>query len=779
MGTRVLLADDSITIQKLVEMAFADTDFELVCVSDGQQAIEKLAEFKPQIVLADAIMPVRDGYQVCEYLRHQPGYRDIPVVLLTGRFQPYDEARSKAVGITERIVKPFVQDQLVSLVRQLVPEQGQDTLELEGEDGAAAPELLADELLEPMDEGAGTGSVEAADMSLDSHATIRVKPDDLKAFLREVEKPAVEELDLDQENSQEIEDLDLSEEEDVAASFSKSFDSLEMEVPQEISFTSAPSPDRAEELDLDETVSMEGTRSYAGSFSPEQDEPPTSASQPEEDLEKTLRLQDEEVLELQPEAGQWQDLPDANQVRTVSFDEPAQSFAVEEDAWTAPTPVFDAPIGTAHGMPAAEPAFAQAEAMDEPLADWDVQEALPDQPDFHSDSFELQPPNSFDFEPAAELRAEDGLLDLDADLATEPVDGEKWTRATQAAGSDEAMELEELSSQDSAMEVHFEGEAKADWPPVPAAAEPGEEDLLELIEEDEQASIPTENLDETFYPELEEPLGHNLPLDSREDRIDTGPVDLPLEGEEPPLLSEDSLPDLEEMVEEPVMGALVSSLPAEAEPADLPPVDLHREEDLSREPGGDFEQPMGPSIGEPFDEPFGEPYGEPFAQPVGESAEPAGEDFAMEEAVLIEEVGVGAIQTIEEPLVSELDEEVLQTQETPAMNEPAMTEWVALEDSPPSSSESTRLSSPEEDDTESHLAMPVLPSLELDEKPAAGAIELSKNQLDYLVEAVARRVVELLSDEAVKEIAWEVIPELSEAMIKKRIYELEKSVDSD
>jgi CheY-like chemotaxis protein len=779
MGTRVLLADDSITIQKLVEMAFGDTDFELVCVSDGQQAIEKLAEFKPQIVLADAIMPVKDGYQVCDYLRHQPAYRDIPVVLLTGRFQPYDEARSKQVGITERIVKPFVQDQLVALVRQLVPELGQDTLELEGEESnESTPDLLAEELLEPMEEA--VSSVEAADMSLDSHATIRVKPDDLKAFLREVERPAVEELDLDQESTPEVEELDLNEEEDVETSFSKSFDSLELEVPPELLQTPAIQRDKVEELDLDETVTMEGAPTFAGSFF-SADEPSASSSQPEEDLEKTLRLQDGNMLELTtPDPELWQvELPDANQVRTVSFEEPAPAELAEEDVWTAPAPVLNSPV----------------EAEPELLTDWEASEVLPDRPDFHSDSFELQPPHSLDFEPVAELRAEDDQLDLDADLATEPVEMEHLVHPAEPAQADELMELDEFSEKSAAMDVRFEGESVADWSRSQQAdEEPAEEELLELIEEDEQASIPTENLDETFYPELEEPLGHNLPLDSREDRIDTGPVDLPLEVEEAPLLTEDSLPDLPDMAEEPAMGELVSSFfedadpldspqaePAQAEPAqaELPEDELPQPETWQTE---DFPLAAASESELPFDEPFGESIGEAnheSGDSLGMAEEPAAADFVMEEAVLLEEEGIGSVQAIEEPLVSELDEEVLQTQEPVGTAEPEMEEWLASEDAASVPAESPVAPSHEEEDTASHLALPVLPSLELDEKPRSGAMELSQNQLDYLVEAVARRVVELLSDEAVKEIAWEVIPELSEAMIKKRIYELEKSVDAD
>jgi CheY-like chemotaxis protein len=106
-GRRLLLADDSATIQKVVELTFSDEGLEVITVSDGQQAIEKLDEIVPDIVLADIFMPGLNGYQVCEYIKRTERFRHIPVMLLVGSFEPFDEAEARRVGADDYLTKPF------------------------------------------------------------------------------------------------------------------------------------------------------------------------------------------------------------------------------------------------------------------------------------------------------------------------------------------------------------------------------------------------------------------------------------------------------------------------------------------------------------------------------------------------------------------------------------------------------------------------------------------------------------------------------------------------
>jgi CheY-like chemotaxis protein len=106
-GRKLLLADDSITIQKVVDLTFADEGVSVVCVNNGREAIERLQEFTPDIVLADVFMPQVSGYEVCEYVRQNEKLKHIPVMLLVGSFEPFDEEEARRVGANETLTKPF------------------------------------------------------------------------------------------------------------------------------------------------------------------------------------------------------------------------------------------------------------------------------------------------------------------------------------------------------------------------------------------------------------------------------------------------------------------------------------------------------------------------------------------------------------------------------------------------------------------------------------------------------------------------------------------------
>lgn len=128
MGHKILLADDSITIQKVIELTFSDEDFELHTVGNGQKAIEEIRAIQPDIVLCDIIMPEKNGYEVCEFIKSTDELKHIPVLLLTGAFEPFDQERAKAAGCEGFLAKPFEPQTLISKVKEL----------LAGAQGAAA-----------------------------------------------------------------------------------------------------------------------------------------------------------------------------------------------------------------------------------------------------------------------------------------------------------------------------------------------------------------------------------------------------------------------------------------------------------------------------------------------------------------------------------------------------------------------------------------------------------------------------------------------------------------
>ncbi|HSP34671.1 MAG TPA: response regulator [Thermoanaerobaculia bacterium] len=120
MPKKILLADDSITIQKVVELTFSDGDYEVTAVNNGAKAIQKLADMRPDIILSDIIMPEKNGYEVCEFVKSHPEYRTIPVVLLTGTFEPFDPDRADKAGCDAVVTKPFESQSLIHKVEELI-----------------------------------------------------------------------------------------------------------------------------------------------------------------------------------------------------------------------------------------------------------------------------------------------------------------------------------------------------------------------------------------------------------------------------------------------------------------------------------------------------------------------------------------------------------------------------------------------------------------------------------------------------------------------------------
>jgi CheY-like chemotaxis protein len=116
----LLVADDSVTIQRVIELTFADEDVRVVAVSDGDQAIARLESAPPDIVLADIGMPGKNGYEVARYIKQSPKLAHIPVVLLTGAFEPVDQARAAEVGCDGVLAKPFEPQLVIGRVRELL-----------------------------------------------------------------------------------------------------------------------------------------------------------------------------------------------------------------------------------------------------------------------------------------------------------------------------------------------------------------------------------------------------------------------------------------------------------------------------------------------------------------------------------------------------------------------------------------------------------------------------------------------------------------------------------
>lgn len=120
MTHRVLVADNSITIQRVAELTFSAEGMEVLAVGDGQRAIAHILADHPDIVLADIGLPKHSGYDVAAFVKRRPDLKHIPVLLLAGAFEAVDDARAEQIGSDGVIIKPFEPQHLLMRVRELL-----------------------------------------------------------------------------------------------------------------------------------------------------------------------------------------------------------------------------------------------------------------------------------------------------------------------------------------------------------------------------------------------------------------------------------------------------------------------------------------------------------------------------------------------------------------------------------------------------------------------------------------------------------------------------------
>ncbi|MCB1041468.1 MAG: response regulator [Acidobacteria bacterium] len=836
MGKKVLLADDSITIQKLVEMAFADTDFVLVSVSDGQQAIDQLADVQPDIILADAIMPLKDGYEVCEYVKSSPQFASTPVVLLTGRFQPFDQAKAEQVRIDGRVVKPFVQEQLVELINRLTSKSPTEAPaesvtpappEVEEEEDTDAT-LMLDASMSLDDEQEETRADYA--MEYDSHSTIRVNPADLQAYLRDKAKAEAEaesaddeleigelddedilddelegvESDIDDamadmpslddelEDIEEISDDELVADSDNDTSQDRSIEELELDDFSELQDESADdvidlASDDVMELSNDELMEME-----------EDDQTITApdAEVPEDEMASFEPMDLDEPVFME-EAG---DTPDLSEMHTdSSYETPSLaddhgSDAVDEEA-----------------LDLSDDDFMSSDDLDDEIADLGELEDLEELDDLHDDSLgetdfddlldeknevPLVERDTVSFEdeepalstPAAEFLDESAdklLSESDTNFLDQPseddalltpadtdfLENEKIEENVLAPTEFEELDFSEPSALDEIATMPLERPSSItdDSEPSQPLEVPTFEaaPIPEPIDEEPDFEVATEDLDE---------------LD-QEDLI-TEPTEVaegePAIAELEPVIGEDTLPGqniVESMDDEPPsLSEELSAIPAEEMAAPDEATSFAEEfglEPVEEEPVFDAEEMGLVSAEEELDTSFVDDLDDLDAPaPSATWADDEVEDVEEMLDVSADDMPIENFAELESPLdepepldVSMRDIPTAELELDVAVGDEAPIETDFLDESPGEPLESLTEESPEAAPTDVPPPLPV----------SATSVSLEAGQLDHIIEEVARRVAAKISDDVIREIAWEVIPELAEAMIKKRIHEIEKA----
>jgi CheY-like chemotaxis protein len=139
----ILVADDNTNIQKMVSLAFEDRGITVVSVGNGEAAVRRIPDLNPDLVLADIFMPVRNGYEVCEFVKKDERFAHVPVILLVGAFDPLDEKEARRVGADGVLKKPFVPpDPLIAMVISALEKNPRVVAELAKAKAAAEPQSM-------------------------------------------------------------------------------------------------------------------------------------------------------------------------------------------------------------------------------------------------------------------------------------------------------------------------------------------------------------------------------------------------------------------------------------------------------------------------------------------------------------------------------------------------------------------------------------------------------------------------------------------------------------
>jgi two-component system alkaline phosphatase synthesis response regulator PhoP/two-component system response regulator VicR len=129
MPKKILVVDDEKPIVRLVQVNLEHAGYEVVTAYDGKEALEKVEQEKPDLIILDVMMPQMDGFEVMQRLQANPKTRDIPVIMLTAKAQDADVFRGWQSGVTLYLTKPFSPFELISFVRRIFRSMEEEEVE--------------------------------------------------------------------------------------------------------------------------------------------------------------------------------------------------------------------------------------------------------------------------------------------------------------------------------------------------------------------------------------------------------------------------------------------------------------------------------------------------------------------------------------------------------------------------------------------------------------------------------------------------------------------------
>lgn len=121
-GLKVLVIDDSKTIRRTAETLLKKEGCDVITANDGFEALSKIADYNPDIIFVDIMMPRLDGYQTCALIKHNQKFRNTPVIMLSSKDGLFDRARGRIVGSEEYLTKPFTREELLGAIKRHVLE---------------------------------------------------------------------------------------------------------------------------------------------------------------------------------------------------------------------------------------------------------------------------------------------------------------------------------------------------------------------------------------------------------------------------------------------------------------------------------------------------------------------------------------------------------------------------------------------------------------------------------------------------------------------------------
>ncbi|MEW6368503.1 MAG: response regulator [Acidobacteriota bacterium] len=799
MGQRILVADDSHTIRKVVELTFADTDTQVVTVQNGDLALQKIREIRPDIIMLDVIMPGKDGYEVCEFVKAEPSLSAIPVLLMAGSFEPFDKERALRVGSDGFLAKPFDSRSLVTRVREL----------MESKKPAPAPARPEPAIPKPAPEVVEPARPAAAPPSLSPDMTVAFTP------IREprAEAVAFEEFTAPPAPPPEpIPPPEMPPE----ASFADLADDLRDWERQSLGVAKAPAPPPPPPPEPPVSPVMEPERPVAPAPesvfdrtiplwrvqpTPVAEEKPAPLAeiplieevapeaQPIEVLEAAVPtgVEEAEPLPLEEVAAEpsadttplfvdlMPEAPSAAAPAEVVAEEPRLEIIeeapppllqVEAEAEAAPLLIESMPEVTAEAPLAAEPLAAPGlEAV--PAEPFETEAAgEPQFPGFEAEEVAEPVPAVEEAVPVLgeAVPPEPEVEEIPSRLATPPplieLVPEAMAESAPAPGLEVSMgpfvkrEYEQEFAFEEEAAVEPLGLAKEPEPVAEIAIEPEVEEVPGLVLE---PSVPAVEVAGFAPPGLEEPLpsvevAPEVAVTAEEPPAEVEPEILPIEPEVvSEVLAEPVVPIETEVVQE-VPIRVAAAPPA---PVAIPGIELVEEQKAEQALGfTEFEIPAEEKVEEVPAKTEPEP-AVAFEAPRIEEEAP--------EYLAEPEPAAAAAEPIEEPppvAVEEWEEAPAPPAPAPELPRAEAEEVPVLAAAPPA----------EEGIRRARMAT----------VPDISKLEPLPIRLDALppemIDAIARRVVAMLSEKVIEEIAWEVVPDLAEILVKKEIERLEKGM---